>query len=246
MILPWYETLLRLSLAVLFGLMVGMEREHRHRPAGIKTHVLVCVGAALVSLIQIQMVAEMVSMIQADSSLANALKSDYGRLGAQVISGVGFLGAGTILHNKGSIKGLTTAATLWLIACIGLAVGMGYYQISIMTIALTMIVLITLHLIQNQLLKGRGLKRIEVVMSNKREAMNYINDYCVERNIVIQNIELNDGDSHIEDGNFSNSTLIYSYCIFLPRTITLDNLLMNLLMNEYIISAYNASDSFSA
>ena len=98
------EILLRLGLAVLFGLMVGIEREHRHRPAGIKTHILVCVGAALVSLIQAEMVTETVKMIKADPSLSNVLKADIGRLGAQVISGIGFLGAGTILRNKVTIK----------------------------------------------------------------------------------------------------------------------------------------------
>lgn len=245
MTLPWYELLLRLSLAAVFGLMVGMEREHRHRPAGIKTHVLVCVGAALVSLIQIKMIEEAVSMIKTDPLLANMLKSDYGRLGAQVISGVGFLGAGTILRNKGTIKGLTTAATLWLIACVGLAVGMGYYEISIMAISLTMIVLIILHLIQNRLLKGRRVKRIDVTMSNKRAAMNFINDYCVTQNIIIQNIELNDASSQLEEDGSPNQNLMYGYAFLLPRTVTIDALLMDLQMNEYILSAVNVSDAMT-
>ncbi len=108
-----YEIVLRLSLAFIIGFFVGFEREHRHRPAGIKTHVLVCIGAALISILQSKMVDDIIAQVAEKPELAAVLKSDYGRLGAQVISGIGFLGAGTILRTKGSIKGLTTAATLW-------------------------------------------------------------------------------------------------------------------------------------
>ncbi len=245
MSLPWHEMLLRLFIAAVYGLMVGMERERRHRPAGIKTHILVCVGASLVSLIQIKMVNEVIGLVQNDQLLAATLKSDYGRLGAQVISGVGFLGAGTILRNKGAIKGLTTAATLWLIACVGLAVGMGYYLISVMAITITMIVLTILHLVQNQLLKSRGVKRIDITMSNKREAMNFINDYCVSYNILIKNIELNDVNSHPDDEGLVDYNLTYSYRFLLPRSVLVENLLIDLQMNEYILSASDVSDSFS-
>ncbi len=106
-----YEIVLRLSLAFIIGFFVGFEREHRHRPARIKTHVLVCIGAALISILQSKMVDDIIAQVAEKPELAAVLKSDYGRLGAQVISGIGFLGAGTILRTKGSIKGLTTAAT---------------------------------------------------------------------------------------------------------------------------------------
>ncbi len=235
--LPWYEILLRLGLAMLFGMLVGMEREHRQRPAGIKTHILVCMGAALVSIIQIKMIEEVVAAAHENSALAEMLKSDIGRMGAQVISGVGFLGAGTILRTKGTIKGLTTAATLWLIACVGLAVGMGYYKTSLMAITLTMIVLIILHIIQNSLVKGRGLKHIEVTIINKREAMNYLNDYCINNNILIKNIELYD--------SMSDNVLTYVYTLLIPRTITIDNILVDIQMDENILSASIVNDSLS-
>ena len=243
MSLPWYEILLRLGLATLCGLLVGIERERRHRPAGIKTHILVCVGAALVSLIQLEMINESIRQVQANPSLSETLKSDFGRLGAQVISGIGFLGAGTILRERGTIKGLTTAATLWMVACVGLAVGMGYYEISVMAIALTMIVLIILHLIQNQLLKVRSLKRIDILISNKRDAMNYINDYCALYNIVIENISLNDLNSHLENDSSDKINLIYTYNLILPRTITINDVIKDLQMNEYILSATVPSDN---
>lgn len=231
------EVLLRLSLAILFGLVVGTEREHRHRPAGIKTHILVCVGAALVSLIQVQMIEETVRMISADPNLSNVLKSDMGRLGAQVISGIGFLGAGTILRDKGSVKGLTTAATLWLTACVGLAVGMGYYMISIVTIIITMTVLIIIHLFQNLLLKMRGVKHIEVILVNKQEAMEFIDHYCTIHNIMIQNVELSSADTHLDDKDVNCSLLSYMYIILIPRTIAINRLLTDWQMSQHIASA---------
>ena len=112
----WTDILLRLALAVGVGLLVGVERERHHRPAGMKTHIMVCMGAAIVSMIQLHMTADTAAAVTEMPELAQVLKSDAGRLGAQVISGIGFLGAGTILQKKGSITGLTTAATLWLVS----------------------------------------------------------------------------------------------------------------------------------
>ena len=129
--MTWYEILFRLGVALIIGLIIGFEREHHHRPAGMKTHIMVCMGAAIISIIQILISEETIAKIAEDPSLSEALKVDMGRLGAQVVSGIGFLGAGTILQYRGSIKGLTSAATLWLTACIGLAAGMGYYFLAI-------------------------------------------------------------------------------------------------------------------
>lgn len=109
--------LIRLVLAVLLSGLIGMEREFKSRPAGFRTHILVCVGAALVML-----TSEYTFEIY--KGVANM---DPTRLGAQVISGIGFLGAGTIIRQGASIKGLTTAASLWAMACVGLAVGAGFY-----------------------------------------------------------------------------------------------------------------------
>lgn len=248
MTLPWYELLLRLSLAVVFGLCIGLEREHRHRPAGVKTHMLVCVGAALVSLIQIKMLEETIRLVTGNPELANVIKTDIGRLGAQVISGVGFLGAGTILRTRGTIRGLTTAATLWLTACIGLAVGMGYYLMSILTVALTMTVLICLQLFQSGALLGRSVRRLMITVSSKREAMDFLNDYCASRHIQIVKIEqqalhdLQDGANELPAAAQTGWT--YLYTIRLPRSVTADSLLVDWQMNEAIVSANWDSDSF--
>lgn len=107
----------RLSLAILFGGVIGYERGRKRRPAGLRTHILVCIGSALV-MITSQYMMEV-----------RHYSTDPSRLGAQVISGIGFLGAGTILITvKQQVKGLTTAAGLWASACMGLALGIGFYD----------------------------------------------------------------------------------------------------------------------
>lgn len=114
------EGMIRIFVASVVGSSIGYEREHKHRPAGLRTHSLVCVGAALVMIIP--MVLQLYN---------TPIQMDVTRLGAQVISGIGFLGAGTIIRNGGSVKGLTTAATLWVVAIIGLVIGSGLYIIGI-------------------------------------------------------------------------------------------------------------------
>ena len=121
------SVLLRMTLAMLFGGVIGMERGRRHRPAGFRTYMLVCLGAALTMLLG-QYLALMVSSGWTDSSGA-PLRTDVARFGAQVISGIGFLGAGTIIvTGRQEVKGLTTAAGLWASACMGLAIGAGFYE----------------------------------------------------------------------------------------------------------------------
>lgn len=125
------ELLFRLTLACLLGGLVGIERERLRHPAGFRTHILVCVGATLVMLCNI-------FIFEQYRGFANI---DPARFGAQVISGIGFLGAGTILKEGVTVKGLTTAASLWSVACIGLATGLGFYTGSVFA---TILVLVTL------------------------------------------------------------------------------------------------------
>ena len=124
----------RFVLAVICGGLIGIEREHKHRPAGFRTHILVCLGAAATTLTgqYLLVLADYMSM---------PIVSDPARLGAQVISGIGFIGAGTIIVTKRrQVKGLTTAAGLWTSAIIGLAIGVGYYEVAIYA---TFLILVT-------------------------------------------------------------------------------------------------------
>ncbi|MBE6061285.1 MAG: MgtC/SapB family protein [Clostridium sulfidigenes] len=132
----------RLIVGVIVGGLVGYEREFKNSPAGFRTHILVCLGATIISLIA-EYDLQKIMIIAQNPMYAEVLKVDTARLGAQVISGVGFLGAGTILRDKGSVRGLTTAATLWTVACLGLAVGRGLYALSI-TAALIIFIILSL------------------------------------------------------------------------------------------------------
>ena len=112
-----YEIFIRLFIALILGGIIGIEREGIRRPAGLRTHILVCIGSSLV----------MLSGIYLSDIFVNRASIDPSRLGAQVISGIGFLGAGTILKVNSGVKGLTTAASLWSVAGIGIACGIGFY-----------------------------------------------------------------------------------------------------------------------
>lgn len=125
---------LRLFLATVFAGIIGMERGSKRRPAGFRTHILVCVGATLV-MITNQYMTDVLGMA-----------TDPGRLGAQVISGIGFLGAGTIIVvGRNQVKGLTTAAGLWACACMGLAIGIGFYEGAIIGCVFLFMVMTSLH-----------------------------------------------------------------------------------------------------
>lgn len=115
----------KLFLAMAFGGLIGLERRRKRRPAGFRTHILVCMGAAL---------AVCLSLYLAQINEGMGVKTDVSRLGAQVINGIGFLGAGTIMvTGKQQVKGLTTAAGLWASACMGLSIGAGYYECAILS-----------------------------------------------------------------------------------------------------------------
>lgn len=104
MFIQWWDILLRLGLAIAVGFAVGLEREKHHRPAGIKTHIMVCMGAAIVSLIQLHMAQDAIRVVDAYPEMAAAIKVDFGRLGAQVISGIGFLGPAPSCSARGPSK----------------------------------------------------------------------------------------------------------------------------------------------
>ena len=145
--LSYWDILLRFLCAMTVGLVIGTEREYTGRPAGMRTHTLVSLGSCAVMIVS--------QLIFLQYAPYGALP-DPARLGAQVISGVGFLGAGTILREGTSIKGLTTAASVWTVACLGLAAGAGYYSISLCGMVLILVTLTVFERIQNKLIAPHG------------------------------------------------------------------------------------------
>jgi putative Mg2+ transporter-C (MgtC) family protein len=137
--LNWYEALLRLALAGVLGGLIGLERELRERGAGLRTHLLVSVGAALFTI--------------AGAYGFGGVRVDPTRVAAQIVTGVGFLGAGAIIRQGFSVRGLTTAATLWVVAAVGLAAGAGYYSGAVITTALVLLALWPLRILAFRILR---------------------------------------------------------------------------------------------
>lgn len=178
------DILFRMLCAMIVGTVIGIEREYTHRPAGLRTHILVALGACAV------MITGQLIFFQY-RPLGGT--SDPARLAAQVISGVGFLGAGTIMREGVNVKGLTTAASLWAVACLGIAAGGGYYQVALVGMVLMFITLTLLEVLQNLLMRGnrRHNKDYELHTTDVSGAVNAINhvaDLCACRisNIAIE------------------------------------------------------------
>lgn len=141
-----WDVFLRMLCSMAVGMVIGTEREYSNRPAGMRTHILVALGACAVMLTG-QMIFTQYSSYGATP--------DPARLAAQVITGVGFLGAGTIMREGPTVRGLTTAASLWAVACLGVAAGGGYYAIALVGMVFIFITLTIFEILQNHLM-GQG------------------------------------------------------------------------------------------
>jgi len=149
--LSWLDVVVRVGLAAVLGGAIGLERELREREAGLRTHLLVSVGAALFTMVSAY------AWTDWTFSQRSGLVFDPTRIAAQVVSGIGFLGAGAIIRQGLSVRGLTTAATLWVVAAIGMAAGVGYYEAALVTTALVLLSLWPLRVVAYRLaMRGRG------------------------------------------------------------------------------------------
>ena len=147
----------KLLTALLCGGLIGLERELKSKAAGIKTNMLICVGAALYTAISITM------------STTEGMHGDPARIAAQIVSGIGFLGGGAILQSKGNVVGLTTAATIWLVAAIGVWIGMGQLAAAFCVTLLIVVVLVTVTLFENHFLGRKRFFRITIHLREKSD-----------------------------------------------------------------------------
>ena len=156
--LGWDEVLVRLALAAVLGGAIGAERELRDREAGFRTHLLVSLGAALFTLVSAYAWTDWAF------STRDGLVLDPTRIAAQVVSGIGFLGAGAIIRQGLSVRGLTTAATLWAVAAIGMTSGVGYYWAAVATTVLVLVTLWPLRIVAHRLFSGLRAERGRLVV----------------------------------------------------------------------------------
>lgn len=175
------DIILRLVLAVVLGGMIGFEREAHNRPAGFRTHILVCVGSALIMI---------VSAYGFHGFDGDIYRVDPGRIASGVITGIGFLGAGTIIRQKGTIQGLTTAAGIWVVAGIGLAVGVGQYAGAVFATLLVFVSLFALNRLENLNILNRKNSRLWIKSIDSPGLLGKIGMLLGEMNINIKKIDL--------------------------------------------------------
>lgn len=184
------EICLRLLCAMVVGMVIGTEREYTNRPAGMRTHILVALGACAV------MITGQLIFAQYKAVGGNP---DPARLGAQVITGVGFLGAGTILRDGANVKGLTTAASLWAVACLGIAAGGGYYAVALAGMVFIFITLTILEVFQNKLVgPGINLHCYRVETADICAGLQAINDCAQKHRAGLQDMQT----ERLPDGSY--------------------------------------------
>ncbi|MBQ8921692.1 MAG: MgtC/SapB family protein [Oscillospiraceae bacterium] len=169
--------LIRMLFALLCGGAVGVERSYKNRPAGFRTHILVCFGATVASMTGVYL------------AVNREFPTDLSRLGAQVVSGLGFIGGGTILvTKKKKIKGLTTAAGLWATGIVGLAIGAGFYEGAVLTVVLMLIVEIYFSAVSSRI-KRKPVFHIELCYREK-SALDQVLRYCKDNRFSISNLQV--------------------------------------------------------
>src|SRR5256886_722614 len=159
---------IKLVLAAILGGIIGIERQIRDKPAGLRTNILICVGSTL--------------FMSISTKVAQVLGGDPTRIAAQIISGIGFLGAGAVLHSHGFVLGLTTAATIWVVAGVGMALGSGMYLVALFATAMSLVTLYFLSFVEDKI-QGRRLYSYALVVSNLNQALTSIHRVLQESSV---------------------------------------------------------------
>jgi putative Mg2+ transporter-C (MgtC) family protein len=172
------DMLAKLGLATLLGGLIGLEREMHSQPAGLRTHMVVCLGSCLVMLVSIYMWK------------LDPAKADPGRIAAQVVTGIGFLGAGAIMRFGMSVKGLTTAACLWTAAAIGLAVGAGYWKAGAAATGFTLFAIFVFDRVEKAFITGRAYRRFVVHAKDSAGLVGRIEEVMGRTGVEIKEVDI--------------------------------------------------------
>ena len=177
---------IRLLIAAILGGLVGLERETKGHPAGFRTHLLVSIGACLMMLLSLYGFDRFIQLHP------HVVRVDPGRLPSYVVSGIGFLGAGTILVHGITVKGLTTAASIWVVAGIGLVVGDGMYFVAVLTTAIVILSLLFLNKIENLWIQSPRSFKLNIVVENKAIPLSEVVRMAEELNMAVDKIDVQD------------------------------------------------------
>ncbi len=175
---------MKLILSCILGGMIGLERESLNRPAGLRTYTLVCMGSALAMVVSLEMYYQFQATVNADP----------GRIAAQVVSGIGFIGAGTIIREGPTIRGLTTAAGIWVVGCIGLAVGAGMYIPAVATSILVLFILIYFRRLEERVSRMRDYRGFSMIVEDIPGQVGRIGSAVGDLGVSIKNIQLSETD----------------------------------------------------
>lgn len=183
------DMIFRIIISMFLGLVIGIERETQRQPAGLRTHTLICVGSTLLMIISIFIPQHFLGIYNLDPT----------RIAAQVVTGIGFVGAGAIIKMGANIRGLTTAATIWATGAIGLAIGSGMCIIALFSTALVLLILFGFNLIERFFLSPSSLKTITIETISQHYSLNEIERILKKKNTKIRshNIESNYKDKRI-------------------------------------------------
>lgn len=180
--IDYFHIFIRLSLAAIFGGIIGFEREKSNHHAGFRTHILVSIGSALIMLISIYGFVDYLN--------EENVRFNPSRLAAQVITGIGFLGAGTILRHGSTVTGLTTVASLWVVAGIGLAIGAGLYFGAILSTLFVLISLTVLNKLEPYIIKRRRFVQVRINVIDKPGKLGKIASLLGKQNINVKGISI--------------------------------------------------------
>src|SRR4051812_33056970 len=182
-----FDLLLKLALAVILGGAIGIEREVKAKPAGLRTNILICVGACLLTDVSVRI-----------GNINGARVGDPARLAAQIVSGIGFIGAGTIMQGGGVVTGLTSAATIWVVAALGIAIGAGFYIEAAGAGVLVTVVLAWLGRVEHKI---RRLRRVVhyTIKAKPGTSFDTVRETLAAQGITVVSFESYD---HLEDRTF--------------------------------------------
>ena len=186
--LSYLDAVERMLCAMVIGIVVGVERGRNHQPAGMRTHMLVALGACVTMVVSNFLFVEFRPL---------GATPDPARLGAQVVSGVGFLGAGTILREGLSVKGLTTAASVWAVACLGLAAGAGYYAIALTGAAAVYAILTVFEVLQRKMnVRRHATLALSMQCSDLAGVIHDLNRFAVQQNATLSHVQFDETNTH--------------------------------------------------